>query len=72
MTPNSNGITMTLCVFHQERTPSLRIWPSGSFRCYGCGKHGHSRDEPLLRGPFDRKVNEARETAGQLRLPGVL
>ncbi len=30
---------MTLCPFHNERTPSAEIYPN-SFHCFGCGTHG--------------------------------
>jgi len=30
-----------LCVFHEDRTPSLRVHiESGGFRCMVCGAHG--------------------------------
>jgi DNA primase len=30
-----------LCPFHEDHTPSLTVYPaSGTFHCYGCGKHG--------------------------------
>ncbi len=28
------------CVFHEERSPSLFLYPDGFYRCYGCGKCG--------------------------------
>ena len=28
---------VALCVFHDERTPSMRAYPSGKLYCYGCG-----------------------------------
>lgn len=28
------------CVFHQEDTPSMHIYPNNSFYCFGCGEHG--------------------------------
>lgn len=27
------------CIFHNERTPSLTIWPD-HFYCFGCSEHG--------------------------------
>lgn len=27
------------CIFHNERTPSLTIWPD-HFYCFGCSAHG--------------------------------
>lgn len=29
-----------LCPFHADNNPSLRIFINGSFKCFGCGKHG--------------------------------
>ncbi len=29
-----------LCPFHRERTPSLKVYPDGTFHCFGCGAHG--------------------------------
>jgi hypothetical protein len=31
---------MALCPFHNEKTPSLRVWGSQRFKCHGCGKEG--------------------------------
>ncbi len=32
---------MALCIFHKEKTASLRVYPSSQrFHCYGCGKGG--------------------------------
>ena len=28
------------CPFHDEKTPSLKIYDNGNFSCFGCGKHG--------------------------------
>lgn len=37
----STGVLVLLCVFgHEEKTPSLHCWPSGRFRCHGCGLTG--------------------------------
>lgn len=60
----------TTCVFHLDKTPSLRIWPNGRFRCYGCREHGHVKDHPELRLLFDQAHFRLLEAAGQLRLPG--
>jgi len=32
-----------LCPFHEERTPSFTVWPSG-FYCFGCAAHGDAID----------------------------
>ncbi len=34
-----SGALVSLCVFHTERTPSLFMYPSDTFMCYGCGAH---------------------------------
>ena len=35
----SEKSTMVLCPFHNEKTPSARIWhDNGNFQCFGCGK----------------------------------
>lgn len=28
------------CPFHEERQPSLAIYPDGKWYCYGCAEHG--------------------------------
>lgn len=28
------------CIFHEEKTPSMKIYPNNSFHCFGCGKSG--------------------------------
>jgi DNA primase len=39
---NAGSKSLTgLCPFHEDRNPSLAVYPSTStFHCYGCGKHG--------------------------------
>jgi DNA primase len=70
MRVTSSGNTYILCVFHTERTPSLRIKPNGLFTCYGCGQHGHVRDHPELKRFVAQSFNqEFLESEGQLRLP---
>lgn len=39
----TTGKIYVSCVFHQERTPSLRFVP-GRFKCYGCGESGNYED----------------------------
>ncbi|MDD4136198.1 MAG: CHC2 zinc finger domain-containing protein [Candidatus Shapirobacteria bacterium] len=37
----SNGVIQINCIFHEEKTPSLTLYPeTRSFYCYGCGKSG--------------------------------
>jgi DNA primase len=33
-----------LCPFHDEKTPSLFIFPDNHFKCFGCGEHGDCID----------------------------
>ena len=61
---------LVLCIFHKEKTPSLRIWPSGRFRCHGCGERGKVKDHPQLFQVFERDKIRRLEEAGQLRFPG--
>jgi hypothetical protein len=35
---NINRSGMVLCPFHDEKTPSAKIYPD-SFHCFGCGEH---------------------------------
>jgi len=38
---NLNRNNMARCPFHDDRTPSLKVFPdSQTFHCFGCGKHG--------------------------------
>lgn len=64
------GHLMMTCIFHQDLTPSLRIWRSGRYLCYGCGAKGDVKDHPELAQVHYRVRMEALEAAGQLRLPG--
>lgn len=36
----STGPIYLCCVFHQEKTPSLVLYPQNRFKCYGCGHTG--------------------------------
>lgn len=33
-----------LCPFHPENTASCNLFPTGGFRCYGCGAGGNTVD----------------------------
>ena len=37
------GGNLMCCPFHEDRTPSLRIYPD-HFHCFGCGAHGNQID----------------------------
>jgi DNA primase len=38
--PSGNNL-VGLCPFHEDRIPSFTVYPAtGTFHCYGCGKHG--------------------------------
>jgi hypothetical protein len=32
-----SGAILTLCFFHDEKTPSMYMWPDGNLYCHGCG-----------------------------------
>lgn len=34
----------TVCLFHDEKSPSLWLYPSGNYICYGCGASGTVED----------------------------
>jgi len=36
------------CIYHNDRTPSMVIYKSGFFKCYGCGKQGWLKPDELL------------------------
>ncbi len=36
----ASGAFLLSCLMHQERTPSLILWPSGCFKCHGCSWEG--------------------------------
>ncbi|MBP9827836.1 hypothetical protein KBC55_01650 [Patescibacteria group bacterium] len=41
--PRRSGVIYTLCIFHQERTPSLVLYPNNqTYHCYGCQRSGHA------------------------------
>jgi len=49
----NNRVDM-LCPFHGDKTPSLRMWPSGFFYCHGCQARGDVLDF-VLRLSTDRQ-----------------
>ena len=40
--PNRSGFVC--CPFHHEKTPSLKLFSDGGWKCFGCGKGGSSID----------------------------
>jgi len=47
------------CPFHAERTASLVLFPTGGYKCFGCGAHGNSVDFLTKVGAtFEEAVNE--------------
>lgn len=39
-----NRAGFTACPFHNEKTPSLKIFPDNRFHCFGCGADGDAID----------------------------
>lgn len=47
------------CPFHAERTPSCVLFPTGGYKCFGCGKGGDSIDFIKSMGAsFEEACNE--------------
>lgn len=47
------------CPFHPERTPSCVLFPTGGFKCFGCGAHGNTVDFVMKLGSdFEEAKNE--------------
>lgn len=43
----NNNLTRKIkikCPFHAENTPSCILFPTGGYKCFGCGAHGNSID----------------------------
>lgn len=53
---NSHGFAR--CPFHSEKTGSFRVYKDGSFHCFGCGAHGNSVIDLVMR-LFDESVGDA-------------
>jgi CHC2 zinc finger len=52
LTKKSNNL-VCCCPFHNEKTPSFTIKPSGKFKCYGCGLEGYIFDFLMLKYGID-------------------
>lgn len=49
------------CPFHAERTGSCILFPTGGFKCFGCGEHGNTVDFVMKLGaPFEQAINDLR------------
>jgi DNA primase len=47
------------CPFHAENTPSCVLFPTGGFKCFGCGACGNSIDFIIKMGAsFEEACNE--------------
>lgn len=51
------------CPFHMEKTPSCVLFPTGGFKCYGCGKGSHSSIDFImaLGSTFPEAIEELRK-----------
>lgn len=36
----TNKVAFASCIWHSEKTASLAFFTNGSYKCFGCGKHG--------------------------------
>lgn len=43
------------CMFHNEKSPSLVLYPDNSFHCFGCGKNGQGAIDFCMALGFDFK-----------------
>lgn len=61
----STGTIIMGCVFHDERTPSMILWPSGNYKCHGCGQAGNKATfiGALLTGDKTVKASSVAETS---------
>lgn len=47
------------CPFHNERTASCTLFPTGGYHCFGCGANGNSVDFVMKLGSsFEESINE--------------
>ena len=56
------------CPFHEDKNPSLVLYPDGYGHCFGCGWHGDAVKAimALERVPFKEAVRMAAQAAGRL------
>lgn len=60
--PNRTRKVKILCPFHNEDTASCQIFPTGGYKCYGCGAHGNSIDFIVkMGGTFEEAINELKK-----------
>lgn len=45
--PTSRRVSIR-CPFHNEKTPSMVLYPNGGYHCYGCGAHGNNSIDFLM------------------------
>ena len=48
--PDSKGRHMASCPLHEDKTPSLMVWPSGAAHCYSCNQYWKPKDFAKLTG----------------------
>lgn len=47
------------CPFHAENTGSCVLFPTGGYKCFGCGAHGNSVDFLMKIGAsFEEAIND--------------
>lgn len=58
--PHVHRKVKILCPFHSEGTPSCNLFPTGGYKCYGCGAHGNTLD-------FVMKLSDSVDEAQQFK-----
>ena len=53
--PNTGRKKMIRCPFHNDRTPSMCIFPDGGFKCFGCNAHGRDAIDFVKHMGYDFK-----------------
>ena len=57
-----------LCVFHDEKTPSLTVYQSG-FKCFGCGASGNNVELLIKAGLAELPLDAAKMIADKFGIP---
>lgn len=56
-----------LCPFHPENTASCNLFPTGGFKCYGCGKYGNTVDFVMALSDKPNEAEQFKEALEELK-----